>query len=156
MTTVLVPGCMERKQGGRQTDFTSSTYKYLHGSKSIPLENGGRLLWYIPFNYAVWGNQIPDYWGILSGYNIDMWISMTCKHTAAYIYFQLEARCSEHLEWENHSAWVLSWWREFSGQPLTEFWWHILSGCQVCDWGIQYHLCSTYRRLWGLVVAQLP
>ena len=21
----------------------------------------------------------------------------------------------------------------------------MLSGCQVCDWGIQYHLCSTYR-----------
>ena len=56
---------------------------------------------------------------------------------------------------ENHSAWVLSWRTEFSGQPLTEFWWHILSGCQVCDWGIQYHLCSTYRGLWGLVVVQL-
>ena len=26
----------------------------------------------------------------------------------------------------------------------------MLSGCQVCDWGIQYHLCSTYRGLWGL------
>ena len=71
------------------------------------------------------------------------------------IYFQHEARCFEHLEWENHSAWVLSWWREFSGQPLMEFWWHILSGCQVCDWGIQYHLCSTYRGLWGLVVVRL-
>ena len=45
-----------------------------------------------------------------------------------------------YLEWENHSAWVLSWWRKFSGQALTEFWRHILSGCQVCDWGIQYHL----------------
>ena len=31
-------------------------------------------------------------------------------------------------------------------------WWHILSGCRVCDWGIQWHLCSTYRGLWGLVV----
>ena len=53
------------------------------------------------------------------------------------------------LEWENHSPWVLSWWREFSDQPLTEFWWHILRGCQVWDWGIQYHLCSAYRGLWG-------
>ena len=40
-------------------------------------------------------------------------------------------------------------------QTLTEFWWHILSGCQVCDWGIQYHLCSTYRGLWGGLVLQL-
>ena len=60
---------------------------------------------------------------------------------------------------QNHSAWVHSWRREFSGRPLTEFWRHILSGCQVCDWGIQYHLCSTYRGLWGVggcpaVVAQ--
>ena len=29
-----------------------------------------------------------------------------------------------------------------SSQPLTEFWRYILSGCQVCDWGIQYHLCG--------------
>ena len=29
----------------------------------------------------------------------------------------------------------------------------ILSGCQ--NWGIQYHLCSTYRGLWGLVVVWL-
>ena len=28
----------------------------------------------------------------------------------------------------------------------------ILSGCQVCDWRIQCHLCSTFRGLWGLVV----
>ena len=34
------------------------------------------------------------------------------------IYFQCEARRSKHLDWENHSAWVLSWWKEFSGQPL--------------------------------------
>ena len=45
-----------------------------------------------------------------------------------------------------------SWWREFSSRPLTEFWQHILSGCQVCDQGIQYHLCSAYR---GLVVVWL-
>ena len=31
----------------------------------------------------------------------------------------------------------------------------MLSGCQVCDWGIQYHLCSKYRGLWRLVVIQL-
>ena len=49
-------------------------------------------------------------------------------------------------------AWVLSWWREVSGQPLTKFWKHMLSGCQVCDWGIQYHLWST---LWGLVAVWL-
>ena len=24
---------------------------------------------------------------------------------------------------------------------------HILSGCWLCDWGIQYHLCNTCRRL---------
>ena len=30
-----------------------------------------------------------------------------------------------------------------------------LSGCQVCDWGIQYHQCSIYRGLWGLVVVWL-
>ena len=24
-----------------------------------------------------------------------------------------------------------------------------------CDWSIQYHLCSTYRGLWGLVVVRL-
>ena len=53
------------------------------------------------------------------------------------------------------SAWFLSWWRQFSSQPLMEFWRHILSGCQVCDWGIQYHLCSIYRGLWGLVVVRL-
>ena len=76
---------------------------------------------------------------------------IACK----FLYFQCEARCSEHIEWEKHSAWVLSWWRKFSGRPLTKFWQHILSGCQVCDWGIQYHLSSTYRGLWGLVVVQL-
>ena len=37
--------------------------------------------------------------------------------------------------WKNHSAWVLSWWRELSGQPLMEFWRHILGGCWVCDCG---------------------
>ena len=31
----------------------------------------------------------------------------------------------------------------------------MLSGCQVCDWGIPYHLCSTYRGLWGLVVVRV-
>ena len=78
-----------------------------------------------------------------------------CLITSKFLYFQCEARCSEQLEWENYSAWVLSWWREFSSQPLTEFWQHILSGWQVCHWGIQYHLCSTYRGLWGLEVVQL-
>ena len=63
-------------------------------------------------------------------------------------FFQREARCSEHLEWVNCSAWVLSWWREFSGWPLTEFWRRILSGCQVCDWGIQYHLCTGGSSHW--------
>ena len=42
----------------------------------------------------------------------------------------------KHLDWENHSTWVLSWQREFSSQPLTEFWRHILSGFSVFDWGI--------------------
>ena len=44
--------------------------------------------------------------------------------------------------------------RKFSGQTLAEFWWRILSGYQVRDWGIQYHLCSTYRRLLGLVIVR--
>ena len=35
------------------------------------------------------------------------------------------------------------------------FWWNLLSGCQVWDQGIQYHLSSTHRRLWGLVVVWL-
>ena len=29
-----------------------------------------------------------------------------CLITSNFIHFQYEARCSEHLEWENHSAWV--------------------------------------------------
>ena len=39
--------------------------------------------------------------------------------TPKFIYFQLEARYSEHLEWENHSAWVLSWQWEFSSCTST-------------------------------------
>ena len=35
--------------------------------------------------------------------------------------------------------------------PYTTFY----SVCQVCDWGIQYHLCSTCRGLLGLVVVWL-
>ena len=54
-----------------------------------------------------------------------------------------------HLEWENHSEWVLSQWREFTRQPLTEFWWHILSGCQVCDWGIYSTTCAIHRDNFG-------
>ena len=30
------------------------------------------------------------------------------------------------------------------------FQWHILSGCQMCNWCFQYQLCSTHRELWGL------
>ena len=33
---------------------------------------------------------------------------------------QHEAKPSNHLEWQNHSAWVLSWWTEFSSQPLID------------------------------------
>ena len=65
--------------------------------------------------------------------------------TSKFIYFQREARCFQHLDWENHSAWVLSWWRKFSGQPLTEFWRHILSSCQMCDWG--YVQSNTAKRI---------
>ena len=56
---------------------------------------------------------------------------------------------------------VLCHWATTVRQPPTltilycMFWRHILSGCQLCDWGIQYHLCSKYRELWGLVVVQL-
>ena len=59
-----------------------------------------------------------------------------CLITSNFIHFQYEARCSEHLEWENHSAWFFFLMKKFSGQPLVEFWRHILSGCQVCDCGI--------------------
>ena len=31
----------------------------------------------------------------------------------------------------------------------------LMAGCQVWDWGIQYHLSSTHRGLWQLVVVQL-
>ena len=41
--------------------------------------------------------------------------------SSKFTYFQHEARCSEHLKWVNNLAWVLYWWREFSGRPLTEF-----------------------------------
>ena len=62
-----------------------------------------------------------------------------CLITSKFIYFQSEARSSEHLVWESHSAWVLSWWREFSCQPLTEFRWHILSGCRcMIEAPVQY------------------
>ena len=30
----------------------------------------------------------------------------------------------------------------------NEIWWYVLSGCQVYNQGIQYHVCSTYRGLW--------
>ena len=66
-------------------------------------------------------------------------------------------KSSKHLDWsENHSEWVLSWWREFYGWSLIEFWWHILSDCWVETEALQYHLCSIYRRLWGLVVVRQP
>ena len=61
-------------------------------------------------------------------------------------------------EYDNFSMqWTVgsSWWREMSGQLLSEFWWNILSDYQVCDWGIQYHLSSTHGRLWALVVVGL-
>ena len=45
---------------------------------------------------------------------------------------------------ECHSSWVLSGWTVFLADPLTVFWQDILSGCQVCVWDIQYHLCSAY------------
>ena len=48
------------------------------------------------------------------------------------------------------NKWIWMLWGENRGK-----WKNILSGCQVCDWGIQYHLCSTYRGLWGLVVVRL-
>ena len=38
--------------------------------------------------------------------------------------------------WQPLNGWY--WWREFSVQPLMECWQHILSGYQVCNWGIQY------------------
>lgn len=78
------------------------------------------------------------------------WILLRTMHST-HIY-------SEHLEreWENHSARVLSWWKEFSGQLLAEFQQHILSGYCMHE-GFQYHLCSTHTGLQSgclVVVAQ--
>ena len=47
--------------------------------------------------------------------------------------FPTWGKSSKHLDGENHSAWVLSWWRELSSRPLPEFWQYILSGCHVCN-----------------------
>ena len=69
-----------------------------------------------------------------------------CLITSKFIYFQHEARCSEHLDCENYSAWVFLLMEKISSQTLAEFWWHILTNYQVCNCGIQYHLCSTYGR----------
>ena len=38
----------------------------------------------------------------------------------------------KHLDWKNHLA--------ISGRLLAEFWWCILSGSRVCDWGISVPL----------------
>ena len=48
--------------------------------------------------------------------------------------------------------------KEVSCRPLMEFRWHILSGYQVCDWGIQYHLCTggSSQRCFGFNSRRLP
>ena len=65
---------------------------------------------------------------------------------------------SKHLEWDNHSACrVLSWWREFSSQPLTElFRHHILSACQLyrCVMEAFSTTCVIYSKLWELHVCR--
>ena len=63
--------------------------------------------------------------------------------------YPLSCTTRMHLSWIttiiNHKKF------KFSGRPLMEFWQYMLSGCQVCDWGIQYHLCSKYRGCCGSV-----
>ena len=60
----------------------------------------------------------------------------------------MQFKSFKHSDWENHTAWALSWWREFS-----EFWRHILSGYRVCNWGISVPpLVYTYRGFRGLLV----
>ena len=50
-------------------------------------------------------------------------------------------------EQKEEQAWVINVARPKTEPKLTEseFWWHILSGCWVYDWGIQYHMCSASR-----------
>ena len=54
-----------------------------------------------------------------------LYMYRTIAHLAKwFLKSKKKKKCSEHLEWKKnkkHSAWVLSWWREFSSQPLTEF-----------------------------------
>ena len=74
----------------------------------------------------------------------DTWL---VQDTYRFCSLELESRtpglCSQcsatELQWpDNHQHSQTSMF--ISGWPLTEFWWHILSGCRVWDWGIQYHL----------------
>ena len=47
-------------------------------------------------------------------------------------YFQHEPRLPKQLDWENHLACVLFWWREFSGHPPTAFYRTCINGwCMV-------------------------
>ena len=72
-------------------------------------------------------------------------------HNVYIFWFQHEARCSEHLEWKKSlTMGSLLMERTLQSTPDRVLRAHILCSCQVFDWGIQYHLCSTYRGLWGL------
>ena len=96
--------------------------------------------------YMLWGEIVPAppvqyYWGWrglmvirllwLSGRALAVkpevsWIRLlAAAYLLTFLYFRLitfissKRQFSELLEWGNHSAWVLSWWREFPSQPLT-------------------------------------
>ena len=75
--------------------------------------------------------------------------------TSKFIFFPAWSKMLWKFRVKIPLSMCISWWRKIFSQPPTKFWRHILSGCQVCNWGIQYHLCSTYRGLWGLVIVQL-
>ena len=56
------------------------------------------------------------------------------------------------IKWKASSCWAsntgsLAWAASTLPPNSTHCRWHTLSGCQACDGGIQYHLCSTYRGL---------
>ena len=91
--------------------------------------------------------------------DVESWKTYTDK-VKGCILKRFLRHCEEESEMassnqESNLAWVPSWWREFSGQNLTEFRWHILSGCQVC--GLRHFSisCMCSAGCEGLVVVWL-
>ena len=84
----------------------------------------------------------------------------TSPHNSLYVLhrwycFQHEARCSEHFDWENHSAWVLPDGKNFWSTPNRVLMAHT-------EWlpGVWLRYFSTtcaihIENCWGLVVGQL-